>query len=168
MNNDLLQADHGDLDRLLIEARSHADGGDPDELFVAVDWFWARLAMHIRAEHVHLFPAVSRKEKEEAADGPIAKLIERLRHDHDILMREIAKIMKGLREMMFEDGRTVPDGTAERLFLIADLLKEHNAVEETEIYPLPAKILSEAEHQELLAAMKKELDNVPPRFQAKG
>ena len=57
-NPTLLAHDHSELDALLAAAFSALAAGPVERGFEAVDVFWARLAMHIRAEHLHLFPAV--------------------------------------------------------------------------------------------------------------
>ena len=53
---------------------------------------WARLAVHIRTEHLHLFPAIARRVN--AAE----RAIDRLRADHDFFMRELAQAIAILRE----------------------------------------------------------------------
>jgi hypothetical protein len=57
-NRTLLAHDHSELDGLLDAACSALAAGALERSFETVDVFWARLAMHIRAEHLHLFPTV--------------------------------------------------------------------------------------------------------------
>ena len=55
---DLLISDHLELDTILGQLFSALDKGAAGEVYQNLDFFWARLAMHIRAEHLHLFPAI--------------------------------------------------------------------------------------------------------------
>ena len=71
---DILEADHGELDSLLARVFAAIEAGDRDETYRSLDFFWARhstgawssmgsrrfwagLAMHIGAEQLWLFPA---------------------------------------------------------------------------------------------------------------
>jgi hypothetical protein len=55
---DLLERDHEELDGVLGELLLALDHGERDESFARLDLLWARLAIHIRAEHLCLFPAI--------------------------------------------------------------------------------------------------------------
>lgn len=55
-----LARDHGELDLLFAELRVAFEAGDIREIHLRLDLFWARLAVHIRAEHLQLFPAIVR------------------------------------------------------------------------------------------------------------
>jgi iron-sulfur cluster repair protein YtfE (RIC family) len=149
--NEVLSRDHAEIDVLLEDALNKLRSEDFAEAFRALDLFWARLAMHIRAEHLHLFPAVMRISGSEAAE-----IVERLRHDHDFFMRELADIIKAMRvrkeEIMRETGR--------RLEAIKARLAEHNEVEEAQIYPW----FVWGEDEQLSRSIKKELGNLPRRF----
>jgi hypothetical protein len=50
--------DHVALDRMLKELKAALARRDVIAGHAKLDLFWARLAVHIRAEHLHLFPAV--------------------------------------------------------------------------------------------------------------
>src|SRR5207253_9357617 len=125
------------------------------EVFEKLDYLWARLAVHIRAEHLHLFPAliaatVAREDRVE--DGaPSAKevrvAVERLREDHDFFMRELAWAVSAARE-------AARDATLDRERLtriggkvsaVAERLDEHNRLEELEVYLWPEALLGRAE-----------------------
>ena len=54
----LLADDHSAVDKLLLSVRAALEAQDASRSHAALDLFWARLAVHIRAEHLHLFPAV--------------------------------------------------------------------------------------------------------------
>jgi hypothetical protein len=53
-----LAADHVALGRLLKELKTALSNDDVAVSYAKVDLFWAKLAVHIRAEHLHLFPDV--------------------------------------------------------------------------------------------------------------
>ena len=54
----LLGHDHSELDELLGAFFAAVEKGDLDQSFDTLDVFWARLAVHIRTEHLHLFPTL--------------------------------------------------------------------------------------------------------------
>ena len=152
MMDDLLSRDHTEIDLLLDDAVNKLGSRDSVEAVLALDLFWARLAMHIRAEHLHLFPAIAKDSGPETAE-----IVGRLRRDHDFFMHELADMIKALRADSEEE--TLRD-TARRLEAIRDRLAEHNEVEEAQIYPRFAS----AGDEQLSRSIKKELDNLPPRF----
>jgi hemerythrin superfamily protein len=149
--NELLSRDHAEIDVLLEDALNKLRSEDLAEAFRALDLFWARLAMHIRAEHLHLFPALTK-----ISGSGVAEIVKRLRDDHDFFMHELADIIKAMRvgkeEIMREAGR--------RLEAIKKRLAEHNDVEEGQIY---TRFVC-SEDEQLSRSIKKELDNLPPRF----
>jgi hypothetical protein len=51
-----LAGDHVALDRLLKQLQATLNNGDVNACYASLDLFWAKLAVHIRAEHLHLFP----------------------------------------------------------------------------------------------------------------
>ena len=62
MNNSvesLLEDDHAALGELLAELDSELAKPNFVRGFELLDLFWARLAVHIRAENLHLFPALA-------------------------------------------------------------------------------------------------------------
>jgi len=77
----------------------------------SLDLLWARLAVHIRAEHLHLFPAVINGVNNMKADrsavptrDEVRLAAERLRADHDFFMHELAQAIGILRDS-FEGHR---------------------------------------------------------------
>ena len=157
----MLAHDHTEIDLLLAVALQRLDASDA-EAFGVLDLFWARLAMHIRAEHLHLFPAVIKiSEAEMLSDVP--EVVERLRRDHDFFMHELADIINAMRSITPENERDVRSDAARRVNAIKVLLTEHNAIEEQQIYTL-RNFLSERENKALLLSVAKELENLPPRF----
>ena len=163
VSESLLSNDHAEVDVLFDDALRHIENGDPATAFDAVDLFWARLAVHIRAEHLCLFPAVMKiSENERLTD--IRDTVERLRGDHDFFMHELAKIVKDLRAITPEREAAVINHAAGVLRTIRDRLIEHNAIEEKLVYPL-ANGLPHDEREQLMSSIAKELANLPPRFQ---
>ena len=70
----LLVDDHAEVDALFRDLWRDFDGGGARGVFEKLDYLWARLAVHIRAEHLHLFPALlaasERRPPEESDDAP--------------------------------------------------------------------------------------------------
>ena len=159
--NELLSNDHAQIDLLLADTLEKLEANDPDA-FSALDLFWARLAMHIRAEHLHLFPAVKIiSETELLSDMP--GILERLRRDHDFFMHELADVIKDMRSLTAENEHETKRHAARRVEAIRDRLVDHNAIEEERIYPLRS-VLSQQDEEELSRSIAKELNNLPPRF----
>lgn len=153
-----LETDHRELDDLYRSAVTALGSGSRAAALIKVDVFWARLAMHIRAEHLHLFPAIMRS----GADGTV---IEGLRNDHNIFMSKLAESMKLLRAAEHD---AEPDlGAA--LSILVDIgtrLEEHNRLEEETVYAQDLTFLTGAEQDELAFSIEKEITNLPPRFSA--
>ena len=158
----MLSDDHRDVDLLLTDSLEKLGSGNGTEAFSALDLFWARLAMHIRAEHLHLFPAVldfSRREPE------VLETLERLRRDHDFFMHELANTIKAMRSMTTENENEIIGETLSRVEGIKTRLIEHNAIEEETVYPLQQR-LPAAEGEQLSRWIDKELKNLPLRFRS--
>jgi iron-sulfur cluster repair protein YtfE (RIC family) len=150
--NILLTGDHAELDRLLEKICREIHADDETRLFELLDYFWARLAMHIRAEHLHLFPAILRAIEQEDDAAEIRTAIECLRADHNVFMKELARLMKTRQD------------AAATIEAVASRLKTHNAIEESLIYSLTARLLPLQDQSELALKVKGELDNLPRRF----
>ena len=156
----LLEADHREIDELLRKLLAAFDADDLEGVAFHLDLFWARLAMHIRAEHLHLFPAIL---SSLSGDAGITDSIAELRHDHDLFMRELAEAMKQLRKLSAGDGEaTSLAGVRERVDRVRQRLADHNRKEEAEIY-----VFNPDAADALAAAIGRELDNLPPRFASK-
>jgi iron-sulfur cluster repair protein YtfE (RIC family) len=159
VTENLLSDDHADVDALLTDLSGKLEHGTAADALNALDLFWARLAMHIRAEHLHLFPAVLKINSE----TDISEILESLRRDHDFFMHELADLMKAMRSIITESESEVMRDTSARLEAIKDRLAKHNALEEERIYPLQRR-LSASESEQLARSVAKELSNLPPRF----
>jgi len=152
---EMLEADHDEIEGLHSEIDKALALRKPELVLEKVDLFWARLAMHIRAEHLRLFPALLRKN-----ELKFEKLIELLREDHNVFMHELAGVMKTLRGVSNEPAETV----REKIMAVAIRLERHNEIEEKRIYPLVDNLFDEDEIKQISAGVKKELENLPPRF----
>jgi len=155
---ELLSDDHRAVAEILKQLLAALRNNDVQASYAKLDLMWARLAVHIRAEHLHLFPAIINS----APDAE--SIVEQLRADHDFFMRELADAVNLLRAQ--------PDTTslASILTVIEEVdnrLSTHNAIEETKIYHWANTLLPEPQQKALAAQMKAELENRPSRFSRK-
>jgi iron-sulfur cluster repair protein YtfE (RIC family) len=100
----LLEDDHESLGQLLTELDGELAKHNFSRAFELLDLFWARLAIHIRAENLHLFPALANARaslftgkgglptRDEAHN-----VLLQLRSDHDFFMKELAEMIKSAR-----------------------------------------------------------------------
>ena len=171
----LLAEDHEALAKLLTALLAALDEGDAVTVFARLDLFWARLAMHIRAEHLHLFPAILRaldgdpgeRADKTAAPAEAREAIAQLHRDHDFFMHELAaaiKIMRDCRTKAGDDGATAIETVRQMIAKVRDRLEVHNQLEEDMVYRWPAKLLAPAEQTALAAQIRGEIRNLPPRF----
>jgi iron-sulfur cluster repair protein YtfE (RIC family) len=176
---DLLERDHEELDGLLGEFFLALDHGERDESFARLDLLWARLAMHIRAEHLCLFPAIlgapqslltgrggaPRLEEAHSAIGV-------LRSDHDFFMHELAKAINLMRTLKdIPDGDAIGETLREVRGIVLSVktrLSAHNQLEESQVYEWVDILLDEAASSTLYARVRRELENLPPRFTCVG
>ena len=156
----MLSSDHAEIDGLLEKAFAALADSDGASAFEHVDLLWARLAMHIRAEHLHLFPALLA-----ANPSPgVIETLERLKEDHNYFMREFVQVIKLMRGDPGKLPADIRDHVAGTLRGVKQRLEHHNRIEEGEIYPLAEGLSLSDGKSELPAKIKKELDNLPPRF----
>ena len=150
--SDRLRDDHHDVDEVLKQLLTALGNRDLQESYAKLDLLWARLAVHIRAEHLHLFPAVVSRLPETQS------VIFQLREDHDFFMRELARALATLREEARFDPviKTVQE--------VEKRLANHNEIEENQIYSGASKEMTNSEQAELAAKINHELENRPPRF----
>ena len=171
--DDLLVEDHTEIGALLPELMLAFDSGDARAVLAKLDYVWARLAVHIRAEHLHLFPALLSAAEGAVVDSgkpspqEVRESVGRLREDHDFFMRGLAEAVNGTRSLIAENAS--PD--AGRLGAIKDVvlavagrLSEHNRLEEEQVYLWQAALLGEESRAELRGKLKREVENLPPRF----
>ena len=156
-----LQHDHVELGELLNELDAALAANDAVRTHATLDLFWARLAMHIRAEHLHLFPTISRLNNDETLPpGEPANTIAILREDHDFFMRELSQAIAITRTAQEDQLEAV----SKKIAAVRARLVKHNEIEETGIYVWSSSLLSEAEQSVMAWLVQKELENLPPRF----
>jgi hypothetical protein len=170
----LLAHDHSELDELLGELFRALTAGDVPQTFEKLDLFWARLAIHIRAEHLHLFPALlhaleslgqtkqlpSRVPSLQTAQNTIARLHE----DHEFFMTELAAAIQELRQTTHQDKSSLLQNVRKKVIAVSERLKVHNEFEESDVYQWMDVLLAPPERVALNQKMQKELDNLPQRF----
>ena len=146
-----LADDHEALDELLKQLQAALDRDDVNAAYARLDLFWAKLAVHIRAEHLHLFPCLLNRE---------GALIDQLRYDHEIFMRQLASAIETLRT-----GQGL-SGVRNMILEIEQRLARHNQIEERNIYPLLTTLFSPEEIEDLSQRIGCELEKRPSRFTA--
>jgi len=170
----LLSEDHESLDKLLTELVAALDKRDARVAFAHLDLFWARLAMHIRGENLHLFPTIlsalhgdtAKGETEIPSRTEVLEAISQLRSDHEFFMQELAGAIKVMRDRQ-TDVSSETNTTESVRRMIATLrkrLEAHNKLEEEMVYCWPAKLLEPEGQATLEVQISKELKNLPPRF----
>ncbi|MGQ0762082.1 MAG: hemerythrin domain-containing protein [Acidobacteriota bacterium] len=163
----LLEDDHASLDQLFVELDLALTKPSVARGFELLDLFWARLAVHIRAEHLHLFPALSKAAPEPSGKSSMPSREEvdltlaRLRSDHDFFMKGLAQLMKEARE-----SGTGAGDFRKRLAAIRKRLETHNQIEERQVYLWPSLLLDETTVAALEERVRLELENMPPRLAA--
>lgn len=170
---ELLAEDHRQLDKLLGAVRAALEGDNSVEAFETLDLFWARLAMHIRAENLHLFPSVLNKVKREDGEShceylpsrEVQTAVERLTADHNFFMQQLSRAIRILRETPIASDSVVELETVREIVAgVSERLTAHNELEELIIYQMPRKLLAREEQIELATRIRRELEKVPPRF----
>lgn len=173
-SDERLRHDHVELGDLLADLEAALLANDIARSHSTLDFFWARLAMHIRAEHLHLFPvileATSRSQTSEAEalpPGEVRQTIEVLRKDHDFFMRELSRSVAITRGLLANPATDSAEPLGEVRQIIGEVKKRlarHNELEENGVYVWTGRLLTDAEQSALTAEVNKELENIPPRF----
>ncbi len=167
--------DHLALHRLLVQLQNALDQTDVGRTYSKLDLFWAKLAVHIRAEHLHLFPSILNfSENTKTALTPDIKemqaVIDRLREDHDFFMHELAAAVLKARTMLNEGDTLIVESVLSDIRKTVDAveqrLESHNEVEEKQVYLWVSGLLNQKEQEELAAAISTELKKRPARFVA--
>jgi hypothetical protein len=173
-DDELLKHDHDELGDLLSQLIATLESNDVARIHATLDLFWARLAIHIRAEHLHLFEAilqaVNRKPDDNPSPEEAEKTIEELREDHNFFMRELSQSMVVMREVLANPEANVAqqlEDVRRRINAVKERLVKHNEIEEQGVYLWTRHLLTQAEQSELATLVNKELRNTPPRFDVK-
>jgi hypothetical protein len=177
--NSLLEHDHEELGAILRDLFAAIDMSDAEESFRRLDLFWARLGVHIRAEHLCLFPALLLKlnngrKQRGGGDAPsldeARQAIAHLRADHSFFMRELASATKQMRDLCAtpddQSAANILQDVRRRVAAIRDRLDAHNKLEEERVYQWVNKLLSPREQTRLAAKLRYEIENLPPRYLA--
>jgi iron-sulfur cluster repair protein YtfE (RIC family) len=147
-----LGTDHREIDHLFGEAQAAAERRLQVDTHRALDRTWMRLAVHIRAEHRVLFPAVA------DAQPNLGAVLQSLREDHDFFMSALAGAVNALKS-------PAVDWTMVRSTLasVHQRLASHNATEEDRIYPLAGQF-PEEQRRRLAGDLSRELAALPERY----
>lgn len=165
----VLARDHDALDELLRALVAALEEGKSATAFERLDLFWARLAMHIRAENLHLFPSILENSKvvNDSSLAEASKAIDQLRNDHDFFMQQLSDAIKILRGHQTVAGKEILirlKDVRDIVFSLRDRLGAHNELEERLVYRMPARLLASEERLTLSSRIRAELENLPPRF----
>ncbi len=169
----LLQDDHRALGGLLHDLEVKLLTQDMERAFVLLDTVWARLAVHIRAENLRLFPKLmSVPATSFTGSGGLPSfaeaqaLLSTLRADHDFFMKELAQAIATMREIRTKAALNYEDidGLHDRLHVIKQRLDTHNRMEEEQVYVWPSLLFDEKTLAELCEGVRHELENLPPRL----
>jgi hemerythrin superfamily protein len=168
----MLTYDHSEIDTLAGDLLVALEEGDKLKVFARLDLLWARLAVHIRAEHLCLFPSILGANFSNTGTGPTYEeaqgVINQLRLDHEFFMRELGKRVNSMRkqrdasdnELVSKQFRKVRCSVVE----IQTRLVKHNQLEENHVYQWVNVLLNETERLVLLDRITRELENIPARF----
>ena len=169
-----LTTDHAALDEVLKELHTALRSGDLKSAFTKLDLFWARLAVHIRAEHLHLFPTVLRSLENvdvERVAAPSLKhaqgSIEELRQDHEFFMHQLALAVEIMRESLTLSEQLSPERENNVKKIVSEVeqrLVKHNELEESQLYRWATMLLNSEEQAKLANQITTELRKHPPRF----
>ena len=173
----ILVDDHSEVDILIHDLLAALDQNEKAGSFEQLDLLWARLAVHIRAEHLHLFPsilgALDQPLNFPPTDAPssdhVREVLERLREDHDFFMVELAKAINAARVWFLPGNEPTFAHFLEikhRVLSISHRLQDHNQMEEEQVYLWPEILMTLTECAGMSVRMKREIDNLPPRFSA--
>ena len=155
--------DHAALDKVLKQLQAALHRSDLATAHNQLDLFWARLAVHIRAEHLHLFPAVLIGRGEEAQ-----QLVAELRQDHEFFMHGLGRAVEMMRQLLTTAEHPIDKDRLKdienTILQIEERLVRHNEVEEGQVYHWATTLLSSDEQAVLTERIRKELKNRPSRF----
>ena len=165
--SELLIGDHTAVGKVLKQLQTALRRGDLEVAHKELDSFWARLAVHIRAEHLHLFPTVLAGLESAALDEAQAVVLQ-LRQDHDFFMHELALAVEIMRELLaFPQHVMVHErlNNVKRIVLeVERRLVKHNELEENHMYRWATTLLNSQEQAKLAKLVAAELEKRPSRF----
>ena len=169
----LLEDDHALLAQLLAKLDAELSKPNIASAFELLDLFWARLAVHIRAENLHLFPALAHTPASRftgkaglPTSEEVQNVLASLHSDHDFFMKELAQMIKVMREIAGSHQVHLDEveDLRQRLATTAKRLEAHNLLEEEQAYIWPALLFDKETIAALRDGLGHELENLPPRF----
>jgi hypothetical protein len=171
----LLESDHESLGQLLTELDLALSEVNLSRSFELLDLFWARLAVHIRAEHLHLFPALTNippslltgQDRLPTLDD-VQKLVEHLREDHNFFMKELGDMIGVMRDLTASQRINSEEFASlrKRLMTLTRRLEAHNELEEKQAYGWVGLVFEAQTAADLGKRIQHELENLPPRLKA--
>ena len=163
-----LRDDHSELDKLINKLLKALDQKNKAKSFELLDLLWARLAVHIRAEHLCLFPSIldasltnfggsgGSPQYDEAKNA-----IDLLREDHDFFMRELGTTVNTLRKQQTRSDNDVISkqlrDVRRTVLKVQSRLYTHNQLEEDHVYKWVNLLLDEAKRLPSLPALSMKL-----------
>ena len=138
-----------------------------------LDRFWARLATHIRAEHLCLFPAIMNAPPELFEKNAVPSIeevratIDSLRVDHNFFMNELVTSIKLARahlDAAATDASMVTEELLRSIRRVKQRLDLHNQLEETQVYRWPFALLSNSALERLESEIRHQVQHLPSRF----
>ena len=163
--------DHAAVDKILQQLQTAIQNSDLEIARAKLDLFWARLAVHIRAEHLHLFPTVLRSLEDAAVSHASAPsldeaqtVIAELRRDHDFFMHELARAIEIMRQPLTTILAEGLDDVRNIVLQVEQRLVKHNEVEESQIYRWTPLLLNSVDQEILIERITMELRKHPARF----
>ena len=166
-----LADDHSEIDILIGDLLAALAEEEKSKAFARLDMLWARLAVHIRAEHLCLFPSILEANFSASCSGPsyqeAKRAIDQLRLGHDFFMRELGTNVNTMRNQEDASGHGAIKQLREVRRSVLEIqarLAKHNQLEENHVYKWVNLVLDETERSALTARMRRQLENTPPRF----
>jgi hypothetical protein len=168
----VLADDHSEIDILIGDLLAALDEGEKSKTFARLDLLWARLAVHIRAEHLCLFPSILEANFSDTCNSltfqEAQREIDKLRLDHDFFMRELGTTVNTLRKQQTRSNHGVISkqlrDVRRSVLKVQSRLDTHNQLEENHVYKWVNVVLDEAKRLTLMARIRHEMENMPPRF----
>jgi hypothetical protein len=173
----MLADHHSELDTLIGELLAALEAGDKAKAFERLDLLWARLAVHIRAEHLCLFPSILDAPRENftvTGGAPeyqeAQSAINQLRLDHEFFMRELGMAVNTMRKQEITSDHEINSEelieVRRSVVKVQGRLDQHNQLEENHVYKWVSLLLGKAERVALATRIRHELENTPLRFRS--
>ena len=173
-----LEGDHKLIEEVLDDLVSLLEKQDINRAFELLDLFWTQLAVHIRAENVCLFPAITSAPREAFTKkkglppfDEVKTLIETLRADHTFFVDQVGQAMRKIRELMAlpETPRVGLEGQLEEIKTtmkaLAERLRAHSELEQAKVYKWPELLLPPDQYQLLVQVVSGEIEKMPHRVE---